>query len=512
MKQKTPFLILTVAAIFYAWQLIDYVNFTIDDAFISMRVADNVAGGHGFVYNVGDYVEGYSSWLWVVLLALPLKLQLVTGEGSSSLLWYAKGLSIFFGVATLVALYRFVKQIFRDTDSANIYAAISVLFLASCPPFAAWSMGAMEVTCETFLLVVALYYLFIALKDHAAFALRTTTIASTILGLNALLRPEGIFIALVIAAAFILASPPRARAIRVVTFAIPLIVIFGNFLLWRWNVYGDIVPNTFYAKTGEWWRRYAKGVKYLLAGIGVVGGSSLFVIPAAFHGFHRDRRLLAILFAYLFALTFFIIYSGGDWMPGFRFVVALIPILIVLIELGIYASAQIVGARLIPFRREVILITFLVIAGSMFAGRALIRGQLPNLGTTLYTSSGHALPSHVAASKWLHEHSTGKHSFACGEAGILAYENPTLRFVDLNGLLDKEIAQWRKHAIPFDPNYVLDKKPDFILLYGTQLEGRDRFVFNTADDYMRAIEESPRFAKEYALAARLMAFDIYERK
>src|SRR6185295_8846902 len=40
-----------------------------DDAYISFRYAENLATGHGLVFNPGDRVEGYTDFLWVVLLA-----------------------------------------------------------------------------------------------------------------------------------------------------------------------------------------------------------------------------------------------------------------------------------------------------------------------------------------------------------------------------------------------------------------------------------------------------------
>jgi hypothetical protein len=41
-----------------------------DDAYISLRYAENLVDGHGLVYNVGEYVEGYTNFLWTVLVAL----------------------------------------------------------------------------------------------------------------------------------------------------------------------------------------------------------------------------------------------------------------------------------------------------------------------------------------------------------------------------------------------------------------------------------------------------------
>ena len=46
-----------------------FANVTIDDAFISFRYAENLVHGRGLVFNVGERVEGYSNFLWTVLLA-----------------------------------------------------------------------------------------------------------------------------------------------------------------------------------------------------------------------------------------------------------------------------------------------------------------------------------------------------------------------------------------------------------------------------------------------------------
>ena len=40
-----------------------------DDAFISFRYARNLAEGNGLVFNTGERVEGYSNFLWTVVMA-----------------------------------------------------------------------------------------------------------------------------------------------------------------------------------------------------------------------------------------------------------------------------------------------------------------------------------------------------------------------------------------------------------------------------------------------------------
>src|SRR4029450_2282074 len=47
-----------------------FYRFLCDDAFISFRYAHNLASGQGLVFNPGfERVEGYSNFLWVVVLA-----------------------------------------------------------------------------------------------------------------------------------------------------------------------------------------------------------------------------------------------------------------------------------------------------------------------------------------------------------------------------------------------------------------------------------------------------------
>ena len=43
--------------------------FLCDDAFISFRYVRNLLSGHGLVFNPGEYVEGYTNFLWILELA-----------------------------------------------------------------------------------------------------------------------------------------------------------------------------------------------------------------------------------------------------------------------------------------------------------------------------------------------------------------------------------------------------------------------------------------------------------
>lgn len=60
---------------FFVWILVGcgillaWINrFVQDDAYISFRYARNLADGVGFVWNVGECVEGYTNFLWTLLM------------------------------------------------------------------------------------------------------------------------------------------------------------------------------------------------------------------------------------------------------------------------------------------------------------------------------------------------------------------------------------------------------------------------------------------------------------
>ena len=55
------------------WDAIRY-RWLSDDAFISFRYAKHWSEGHGLVYNVGEWVEGYTNLLWTLWIGFGMSL------------------------------------------------------------------------------------------------------------------------------------------------------------------------------------------------------------------------------------------------------------------------------------------------------------------------------------------------------------------------------------------------------------------------------------------------------
>ena len=85
---------------FLAFIALAYIYFpeSIDDAYITLRYSKNLLLGNGPVFNIGERVEGYSNFSWMVLLAafgwigVPMEmamkvLSFVSGVGVLALVW-----------------------------------------------------------------------------------------------------------------------------------------------------------------------------------------------------------------------------------------------------------------------------------------------------------------------------------------------------------------------------------------------------------------------------------------
>ena len=81
-----------------------YFPRTVDDLFISLRYAENLARGNGAVYNGHERVEGYSGTLWMFLQALGYVLRI---EGVT----WTKLLGILCLLATQWGLYRATRDV-----------------------------------------------------------------------------------------------------------------------------------------------------------------------------------------------------------------------------------------------------------------------------------------------------------------------------------------------------------------------------------------------------------------
>src|SRR5579871_2129598 len=216
-------------------------RFTVDDAYITLRYSQNVARGVGAVYNaVGPRAEGYTSYLWMALLAIPHLLH-------ADALLVAKTLGVVFTFATaaLVAAWTFTEVRVERTRIAS--AAAAVLAYCTLARTAVHAVSGMETALYTAVLTAMLFAASRLARDGRRWATPFATLALA----ASLTRPEAC-VAAVAAAVTAIATMPRSERHRSAVviagvFGLPLCV----YELCRIRYYGLPFPLPFYVKVAS---------------------------------------------------------------------------------------------------------------------------------------------------------------------------------------------------------------------------------------------------------------------
>lgn len=290
------------------------VSFTVDDSYISYRYARNLADGLGLVYNAGERLEGYTNFLWTVLLAggiavgidpnvLVKILGTASAAGSVYVLWLFAGRLKPYSLLPCVATWLFTS---------------SIVALG-------YSVFGLETGFFVFLILAGTYQLFVETERGHGF------VASAVLfGLAGLTRPEApmyIGIPMLFLGRRFFA---KQNLLRGVLFAAPVIA----HVLFRHAYYGTWLPNTFSAKTGDVDRQLQAGQTYVLLYL-AHAGPVLFLALAGFAvGVVRRSREILTLTALSLAAMAYVALVGGDWMPYFRFMAPFEPFCFLLVDLG----------------------------------------------------------------------------------------------------------------------------------------------------------------------------------
>ncbi|MCP5497945.1 MAG: hypothetical protein H7A23_25610 [Leptospiraceae bacterium] len=286
-----------------------------DDAFVSFRYAKNLVNGYGLVYNVGEYVEGYTNFLWTLLIAAGLKLNLEP-------ILFSEVMSLLFFTGTCYFLFCYYLHF-------NSKYPIGIFGFALHHHVQIFSTGGLETSLYTFLLVAGCFFCISSEKNTGIIS------GLALLLLAALTRPDGI---LFLAFATVYFLWKKSRSYREWIYILFPAFLYALFLVWRYVYYGSLVPNTFYAKSGygSYWEQ---GFRYLK--LYFLAYYQFFLIPVLLA--YYLIRLKGQVFYPQVKKTFFIIlvptiiyilyYTGvgGDFMFA-RFFIPITPFFYLLFE------------------------------------------------------------------------------------------------------------------------------------------------------------------------------------
>ncbi|MFO7675636.1 MAG: tetratricopeptide repeat protein [bacterium] len=453
-----PWVLLALAVGAFIWQA-STSAFLQDDSFITYRYARNVARGLGPVFNPGERVEGYTNFLWMMMLAV---LALI-GLPFTVIIPLSQVIGVLCGIGTVVLFCLLLR---RHGTGPPALAPVAALLLGLNGAFSYWHVSGMETGLFTFLLAAAAWY-WLKPGDRA----RDLVSASTLLGLSALTRPEGaMFFALFglhyvirrLAARDLLS---RAGLGRLGLFLLPFVVLVAPLYAWRLGWYGYLFPNTFYAKTGASTAYFKAGVEYLwffLRAYGLWGAA--FVVPVALAAWRNRLRPADPLFFCLLLLVahaLYVVWVGGDVLRNWRFFVpVLLPFYFLLVE----------GIWLLPLPRVVRAVLLLALLPLTFFGPFISPlTARKEIARNLELEKG-LVDKMTATGRWLNAKLDEDDWFACTTIGAVSYYSDR-NMVDMLGLTDAVIAhqpeailesEWHWKERNYNTAHVLGRHPVYV--------------------------------------------------
>ena len=295
-----------------------------DDAMVSMTYARNLAAGHGLVWNAGGpAVEGYTNFLWTLWMAV---LHVVgIAESNISLAVMISGLAVL--VANLVVLWRIARVVSTSVTTARI----AVLTASLCYPLLFWTLRGMEVGLMALVVNVAVLA---ALNPGGPGRVRPGLLIP--LAMLPLIRPDGIVPAAIIAAfaGWTALRGGHARVAMTIV-ASPLLALLAH-TGFRWWMYGDVLPNTYYLKVVgiPLIDRVSRGAATLWETI----QSNLWLTFAMALLIRVDERVRLIASVVITQVCYSVWVGGDAWEQSHyanRYVAAVLPLAILLAARGV---------------------------------------------------------------------------------------------------------------------------------------------------------------------------------
>jgi arabinofuranosyltransferase len=418
--------------------------YVVDDAFISMRYARNIASGWGPVFVPGDRVEGFSNPLFTYLLALLHPL--ASGEDAFPLL--ARAIGVVSAAACVVLLAR---APLRGGAPAN---ALAVAVMALSTSAALWSVAGLETMLYALLILAGVV---VTLSRPRGFAAQAG--AGALLAAIALSRPEGLIPAAALWLARLADRETRRDVGGHVTIALVALAPCAAYLAFRHAYYGEWLPNTYFAKHVPVARASGPGARYV--GRFVLERWLLLApIALAIGGRARRGRAASLALGVLAAYLPCVVLVGGDWMDQARFIAPVVPLLAIVIAEGALMVPELPGLRAarVPVRAVTVagVVLYLVAVES-----ALTLGERQRFWVNAepYYATVGRLVAVVADPHW---------TIAAQDIGAIGWYG-RIRVIDLLGLADRDIARGRTWA----DRVLAEEVPQIVLLHHDERPGAE---------------------------------------
>jgi len=464
-------------------------GFPLDDSWIHLHFARNIAEGAGFAYNPGVPVAGSTAPLWTLLLAAGARV-----AGASLVM--VKTLGVACALATALVLRR-AALAWGASPPTALVAAIALLWSG---PFAWGALSGMEVTLAALLVAAALLAL---ARDR----LVLTAVAG---GLATLARPEAVVLLPFLA----LARRPTPK--RLALFAVVVVLALLPFAVFCWATTGTPVPSTAAAKVEggllgrllglreparvTWLDRpLAFGVEWLvwLTSAHPLLPLALPAIALAWRGSEepsgssppnrrRGGRALGIvglvLLAHPLAMAVLAPYRGPGFQEG-RYSIHLLPVALLLLAVvfgpwreavasslkemgGPEMAPQTPPARDTGSARNRVSVRNSALAASLarvlYLAVALVALAPAADRYAWGVQNINAMQVHLG--RWVDANLPRSATLAVNDVGAIAYFSRR-RVLDLMGLVTPEIRPYRREGEAGVLRFVAERCPDFVIVF-----------------------------------------------
>ena len=434
--------------------------FPLDDSWIHLRFAQQLAAGAGLAYNPGGpWVPGSTAPLWTALLAPGFLLPAL------AVAW-SKLLGCVFFLATVDATGRLAAVLGLGRGLQRLAAV-----LVAATHWLVWSaLSGLEIGLFS---TLSLWGIVLHLRERADPARPTLSLA--VLALACLARPEGYLLLLLALADRLVPGGAAARDLRAALRGLlPAALILLPTLIFYRLTGGSFLPTTFAVKAGG---GAASGLgdllpsgAYLRAVLDVVFRSQPLMLLLAGAGVLRlaeglgnGRRhgLLPALWPLGLALAYAVLApAAGPVLVGNfgRYFFPVMPLVVVLGVLGLKRAARLLRPRAPALRWALVA---LLLAPQLFG---LYRGPLRYLQTVTNVED-----SDVAAARWLAGRLPPEALLAVQDIGALKYFLPN-PIVDLTGIVNPDLlpylrgpgeVYWEERLLA----YLEQRRPDYLVVF-----------------------------------------------
>ncbi len=449
-----------------------YLKTPNDDAYIFLVYVKNLLSGNGLTYN-GMVVEGYTSPFWIGLLSL-------LGLTGIDPVCLAQGLSLVFAFGAVILTYLYGLK----TGFEKWTAFIPAMLLASSGDMGVYALSGLETNCFVFFILLS-FYMVSNLKTPLV-----SYLLPFVLGITSWVRPEGMFITVIIYAALLIRNRKKWSCNHVLKFfAIYAATILPLFIFRYIYYHGELLPNTYYAKANAGLKNLPHGLEYLISNF----SNFSYLIYAAVFVFIiyliRHWRDVLPETSFIFCWLIYIAAVGGDNMVGGRVFMPVYPFIYIL---SVSSLKELLN-RIYNLKRYGRLITTLSVLSGIGVATLFLNNYIHNSENAWHIPvMKRNAATWTLIGKYLKENVPPDTLIAVGAAGMIPYYSE-LPAIDFFGINNYYIAHYGKKdfKIAFahqagDGRYVLSKKPALIIL------GRNAYAISK-----REIYNSPIFHENY---------------